>query len=480
MIVLDHLLSAMDESPEFCIMCDEEEEGGKVLPKTKTQYVCQSCGHVEVKWMGRCPGCGEWNTLIEEVTTSSPHRVTGSLTRSQALPILSIPAQGERRFQTGVQECDYVLGGGVVPGSLVLIGGDPGIGKSTLLLQVSHAIARSGRRVLYISGEESATQIRLRAERLGTVHDDLFVLAETDLDLAIEAAGQLRPDFLIVDSIQTVFRPGLTSAPGSVAQVRECTGVLLRFAKSQNIATFIVGHVTKDGAIAGPRMLEHMVDAVLYFEGERHHMYRVLRAVKNRFGSTNELAVFEMRDDGLREVANPSLLFLSERRVMAPGSAVVAAMEGRRPLLLEVQALVAPTSFGTPRRMTTGADLQRVNMLLAVLERRLGLQVGASDAYVNVAGGVRVDEPAVDLGIALALVSSHRDRPLAHGDLYIGEIGLTAEVRAVTRLSERLREARKLGFERCFVPAAQTMTDSVAGLEVVPVQSVQDAIQKAF
>ncbi|GMA57083.1 hypothetical protein GCM10025858_15860 [Alicyclobacillus sacchari] len=335
--------------------------------------------------MGRCPACGEWNTLVEEVTTTSPNRLSGSSGRSQALPILSIPAQGERRFQTGVQECDYVLGGGVVPGSLVLIGGDPGIGKSTLLLQVSHAIARSGRRVLYISGEESATQIRLRAERLGTVHDDLFVLAETDLDLAIESAGQLHPDFLIVDSIQTVFRPGLTSAPGSVAQVRECTGVLLRFAKSQNIATFIVGHVTKDGAIAGPRMLEHMVDAVLYFEGERHHMYRVLRAVKNRFGSTNELAVFEMRDDGLREVANPSLLFLSERRVMAPGSAVVAAMEGRRPLLLEVQALVAPTSFGTPRRMTTGADLQRVNMLLAVLERRLGLQVGASDAYVNVA-----------------------------------------------------------------------------------------------
>ncbi len=431
--------------------------------------------------MGRCPGCGEWNTLVEEVSTPVDSRRTGhSGVRSEPLPIHQIPAQSETRIHTGIEECDYVLGGGVVPGSLVLIGGDPGIGKSTLLLQLSQAIASQNRRVLYISGEESASQIRLRAERLGTVHNNLYVMAETDLDLAVESAASVEPDFLIVDSIQTVFRPSLTSAPGSVAQVRECTSVLLRFAKSRNIATFIVGHVTKDGALAGPRMLEHMVDAVLYFEGERHHMYRVLRAVKNRFGSTNELAVFEMGDEGLREVSNPSLLFLSERQLVVPGSAVVAAMEGRRPLLLEVQALVAPTSFGTPRRTTTGADYQRVNMILAVLERRLGLQVGASDAYVNVAGGVRVDEPAVDLGIAMALVSSHRDRPLARGDMFVGEVGLTGEVRAVTRLSERLREAKKLGFARCFVPAAQTVAETIAGLEVVSVQSVQDAIQKAF
>lgn len=450
------------------------------MAKAKTQYVCQACGHVEIKWMGRCPGCGEWNTLVEETTSQARWSVQGGSERTTPMPIEDIPAQTEQRFQTGITECDWVLGGGIVPGSLVLIGGDPGIGKSTLLLQLSKAIASQHKRVLYVSGEESASQIKLRAERLGTVHQELYVLAETDLDLVIEAASQLKPDFLIVDSIQTVFRPSLTSAPGSVAQVRECTGVLLRLAKSQNIATFIVGHVTKDGALAGPRMLEHMVDAVLYFEGERHHMYRVLRAVKNRFGSTNELAVFEMADDGLREVSNPSLLFLSERQTIVPGSAVVAAMEGRRPLLLEVQALVAPTGFGTPRRMATGADYARVNMLLAVLERRLGLQVQSSDAYVNVAGGVRVDEPAVDLGIALALVSSHRDRPLAKGDIYIGEVGLTGEVRTVTRLAERLREAQKLGFNRCFIPAGQTLTETFPGLDIIHVQSLQDAMQKAF
>ncbi|GEO26699.1 DNA repair protein RadA [Alicyclobacillus acidoterrestris] len=450
-----------------------------MLAKTKTQYVCGACGHVEIKWMGRCPGCGEWNTLIEE--TVAPVR-TGPVTgvRMQPMPIESIPPQTEQRVRTGLAECDFVLGGGIVPGSLMLIGGDPGIGKSTLLLQLSQSIATQNKRVLYVSGEESANQIRLRAERLGTVHQNLYVLAETDLDLVVESASALKPDFLIIDSIQTVFRPSLTSAPGSVAQVRECTGVLLRLAKQQNIATFIVGHVTKDGAIAGPRMLEHMVDAVLYFEGERHHMYRVLRAVKNRFGSTNELAVFEMHDDGLREVSNPSLLFLSERDRAVPGSAVVAAMEGRRPLLLEVQALVAPTGFGTPRRMSTGADHSRVSMLLAVLERRLGLQVQASDAYVNVAGGVRVDEPAVDLGIALALVSSHRDRPLAVGDLYIGEVGLTGEVRTVTRLAERLREAHKLGFTRCLIPAGQSLSETFSGLEIVPIKSLQDAIQRAF
>ncbi|WAH39101.1 DNA repair protein RadA [Alicyclobacillus dauci] len=450
------------------------------MARTKTQYVCQACGHVEIKWMGRCPGCGEWNTMVEETIAAPSKSLPVSGARMQPQPIQSIPAQTEQRIHTGLTECDFVLGGGVVPGSLVLIGGDPGIGKSTLLLQLSNSIASQKKRVLYVSGEESASQIKLRAERLGTVQEELYVLAETDLDLVVEAAAQLQPDFLIIDSIQTVFRPSLTSAPGSVAQVRECTGVLLRVAKSQNIATFIVGHVTKDGALAGPRMLEHMVDAVLYFEGERHHMYRVLRAVKNRFGSTNELAVFEMHDNGLREVSNPSLLFLSERQTIVPGSAVVAAMEGRRPLLLEVQALVAPTGFGTPRRMATGADYARVSMLLAVLERRLGLQVQASDAYVNVAGGVRVDEPAVDLGIALALVSSHRDRPLTQGDIYMGEVGLTGEVRNVTRLAERLREAQKLGFKRCLIPAGQTVSETFSGLEIVPVQSLQDAMQKAF
>lgn len=452
------------------------------MARSKTQYVCHACGHVEIKWMGRCPGCGEWNTLIEETVAKALPGPVGNINASRAnpQPIADIPSQTEQRFLTGISECDWVLGGGVVPGSLVLIGGDPGIGKSTLLLQLSEAIAAQGKRVLYVSGEESASQIKLRAERLGTVNQNLYVHAETDLDLVVESATQVRPDFLIVDSIQTVFRSSLTSAPGSVAQVRECTGVLLRLAKSQNIATFIVGHVTKDGAIAGPRMLEHMVDTVLYFEGERHHMYRVLRAVKNRFGSTNELAVFEMIDEGLRQVSNPSLMFLSDREALVSGSAVVAAMEGRRPLLVEVQALVAPTGFGNPRRMSTGADHTRVTMLLAVLERRLGLQVQASDAYVNIAGGVRVDEPAVDLGIALALASSHRDKPLSRGDVYIGEVGLTGEVRTVTRLSERLREAQKLGFSRCFIPAGQSVTESFSGLDIVSVSSLQDAMQKAF
>jgi DNA repair protein RadA/Sms len=374
-----------------------------------------------------------------------------------------------------------VLGGGIVPGSLVLIGGDPGIGKSTLLLQLSRELSAAGKGLLYVSGEESATQIKLRAERLGTMHDNLYVLSETDLDLAIRAVDELRPDFLIIDSIQTMFRPSFSSAPGSVSQVRECTSMLLRVAKTLNIATFIVGHVTKDGSLAGPRMLEHMVDAVLYFEGERHHTYRVLRAVKNRFGSTNELAIFEMTERGLQEVSNPSEMFLSERTEHSPGSAVVAAMEGSRPLLLEVQSLVAQTSFGTPRRMATGADYNRVCLIIAVLERRLGMQLQMSDAYVNLAGGVRVDEPAIDLGVALALASSFRDRPLAEGDVYIGEVGLTGEVRSVTRLEQRIKEADKLGFRRCIVPAYSLKGWRPQGnIEVVGVKTVAEALQLAL
>jgi DNA repair protein RadA/Sms len=460
-------------------------KAGGMMAKSKTKYVCQSCGYESVKWAGRCSGCGEWNSFVEEVESPSNIRtlsLDATLGRAnKARQINQIPTQMETRYQSGIREFDRVLGGGIVPGSLVLIGGDPGIGKSTLLLQLSRELSAAGKGLLYVSGEESATQIKLRAERLGTMHDNLYVLSETDLDLAIRAVDELRPDFLIIDSIQTMFRPSFSSAPGSVSQVRECTSMLLRVAKTLNIATFIVGHVTKDGSLAGPRMLEHMVDAVLYFEGERHHTYRVLRAVKNRFGSTNELAIFEMTERGLQEVSNPSEMFLSERTEHSPGSAVVAAMEGSRPLLLEVQSLVAQTSFGTPRRMATGADYNRVCLIIAVLERRLGMQLQMSDAYVNLAGGVRVDEPAIDLGVALALASSFRDRPLAEGDVYIGEVGLTGEVRSVTRLEQRIKEADKLGFRRCIVPAYSLKGWRPQGnIEVVGVKTVAEALQLAL
>lgn len=456
------------------------------MAKLTSKYVCQSCGYEAVKWQGRCPGCQDWNSFVEELETPKQQRPGGAdpiriSTQSKAQRIGQIPSQQEQRFSTGLGECDRVLGGGVVSGSLVLIGGDPGIGKSTLLLQLSHQLAASGKTVLYMSGEESATQLKLRAERLETTHDNLFVLAETDLDLAIRAVDEVKPDCLIVDSIQTVYRPGMTSAPGSVSQVKECTSLLLRVAKSLNIATFIVGHVTKDGNLAGPRMLEHMVDAVLYFEGERHHTYRVLRAVKNRFGSTNELAIFEMKQEGLEEVLNPSEMFLSERSERSSGSAVVAAMEGSRPLLLEVQALVAPTTFATPRRMATGADQNRVSLIMAVLEKRIGLRLQTSDAYVNLAGGVRVDEPAVDLGVALALASSFRDLPLDSGDVFLGEVGLTGEVRSVSKLEQRVREADKLGFKRCIVPSYSLRGwRSQGNIQVVGVRTLIEAMDLAL
>lgn len=454
------------------------------MAKLKTKYVCQDCGYESVKWAGKCSGCGEWNTFVEEVETPVSQRTSPvelPQFAGKARKIGEIPTQLETRYTSEMPEFDRVLGGGIVPGSLVLIGGDPGIGKSTLLLQLSHVLSQGGRTLLYISGEESSTQIKLRAERLGTTQETLYVLSETDLDLALRSVEELKPDFLIVDSIQTVYRPAFTAAPGSVSQVKECTSLLLRIAKSLNIATFIVGHVTKDGNLAGPRMLEHMVDAVLYFEGERHHTFRVLRAVKNRFGSTNELAIFEMTEAGLQEVSNPSEMFLSERSERTPGSAVVAALEGTRPLLLEVQSLVAATSFGNPRRMATGADHNRMNLIIAVLERRLGLQLQTSDAYVNIAGGVKVDEPAVDLGVALALASSFRDRPLASGDVYIGEVGLTGEVRSVTRLEQRVREADKLGFTRCIVPSHSLKGWKYSGnIQVIGVRSVEEALQLAL
>lgn len=393
-------------------------------------------------------------------------------------PITEIQMKDVPRILTGFAEFDRVLGGGLVPGSLVLVGGDPGIGKSTLMLQTAHLLSAAGYRVLYVTGEESPHQIRMRAERLGALSENLLLLPETDLERMESAIATVKPEVLIVDSIQTMFSEAVGSAPGSVAQVRESTAHLLRLAKRSGIAIFIVGHVTKEGAIAGPRMLEHMVDAVLYFEGERHHTYRIIRAVKNRFGSTNELGIFEMRDRGLIEVLNPSELFLSERGVNQPGSVVVATMEGSRPVLVEVQALVCQSAYGTPRRHADGVDPSRVSMMMAVLEKRNGLYISAFDAYLNVAGGVKVDEPAVDLGIALSIASSYKDRPMSSLDVVMGEIGLTGEVRGVARIDGRIREALKLGFERCIVPASSIRGyDIPTGIQVVAVHTLQEALQ---
>ncbi|GAX89351.1 DNA repair protein RadA [Effusibacillus lacus] len=453
------------------------------MAKTKVKFVCQECGYESPKWMGKCPGCHTWNRMVEEVerTTKTPAPAVLGSHQSKVERIDEIDISQEPRVKTGSEETDRVLGGGIVPGSLVLVGGDPGIGKSTILLQTSHRLAAQGLKVLYVSGEESVQQIKLRADRLQILSPHLLILSETDFAQIEMQIAAVNPDFLIVDSIQTIFHPAVGTTPGSVGQVRECTGHLLRIAKTHGIATFIVGHVTKEGAIAGPRMLEHMVDAVLYFEGERHHTYRILRAVKNRFGSTNEIGIFEMREEGLVEVGNPSELFLSERSQGAPGSAVVASVEGTRPVLVEIQALVSPTAFGNPRRNANGLDHARVSMIMAVLEKRMGLYVGSQDAYVNVAGGVRLDEPAVDLGVAMAIASSFKETGMSPHDVYIGEIGLAGEIRGVSRIEQRVREARKLGFARCIVPIKNLRGwTPPAGIEVVGVDSIQQAFQIVF
>jgi DNA repair protein RadA/Sms len=427
------------------------------MGKKKTKFVCQECGYESAKWLGRCPGCSTWNSMVEEIERAKPvtrgvfvHSADDII--SKPVPITTVTTTQEPRIQTNISEFNRVLGGGIVKGSLVLIGGDPGIGKSTLLLQVSAQLAAMQHKVLYISGEESVKQTKLRADRLHVASDQLYVLAETDLEYIVEAIENVRPACVVIDSIQTIYRADITSAPGSVSQVRECTAELMKIAKTKGIAIFIVGHVTKEGAIAGPRILEHMVDTVLYFEGERHHTYRILRAVKNRFGSTNEIGIFEMRDSGLIEVENPSEVFLEERSRGAAGSTVVAAMEGTRPVLVEIQALVSPTSFGNPRRMATGIDHNRVSLLMAVLEKRVGLLLQNQDAYLKVAGGVKLDEPAIDLAIAVSIASSFRDQPTNPSDVIIGEVGLTGEVRRVSRIEQRVQEAVKLGFSRIIIP----------------------------
>lgn len=456
------------------------------MAKKKTKFMCQSCGYESAKWMGKCPGCGEWNSMVEDVmiTGKQPrksftHTPEGALTK--ATPLVAVESIEEPRVKTKIAELNRVLGGGVVPGSLILIGGDPGIGKSTLLLQVSSQLAETNNKVLYISGEESVKQTKLRSDRLNVSSKELYVYAETNLESIHQSIEQLSPDFVVIDSIQTVYHPEVTSAPGSVSQVRECTAELMRIAKTKNIAVFIVGHVTKEGSIAGPRILEHIVDTVLYFEGERHHTYRILRAVKNRFGSTNEMGIFEMKETGLEEVANPSEIFLEERSQGAAGSTVVASMEGTRPVLVEIQALVTPTSFNNPRRMATGVDQNRVSLLMAVLEKRVGLLLQQQDAYLKVAGGIRLDEPAIDLAVAISIASSFRDQPSNAFDCIIGEVGLTGEVRRVSRIEQRVQEAAKLGFKRVIIPS-----NNIGGwkfpeeIQVVGVSNVNEALKQVL
>ncbi|MCL6605857.1 MAG: DNA repair protein RadA [Paenibacillus sp.] len=455
------------------------------MAKVKTKFQCTECGYESAKWLGKCPGCQAWNSMVEEVESSvvKTQGMNAPIfhSKEKAQSIINIESDKEPRILTGIGELNRVLGGGIVPGSLVLVGGDPGIGKSTLLLQTSHALTVQGLRVLYISGEESVRQTKLRADRLGALSAELYVLCETNMESIEEAIEQIQPQFLVIDSIQTVYMPEVTSAPGSVTQVRECTTRFMRIAKIRGIATVLVGHVTKEGAIAGPRLLEHMVDCVLYFEGERHHTYRLLRAVKNRFGSTNEIGIFEMNEIGLTEVDNPSELFLSERPLGVAGSTVVASMEGTRPILVELQALVAATHFPSPRRMCTGMDHQRMALIIAVLEKRMGMFLQNQDAYVNVAGGVKLDEPAIDLAVAISIASSFRDIPTKPFDVFFGEVGLTGEVRGVSRAEMRVKEAAKLGFRRVIMPEKSLKGwKHPKDIQIIGVSTVADALSVAL
>lgn len=453
--------------------------------KTNSIFFCQHCGYESAKWMGQCPGCREWNSFIEETVNKNPYggagKAQGKGDRKNIAPsVLSdIEVKEENRIRTGILELDRVLGGGIVRGSLTLVGGDPGIGKSTLLLQVCRLLSTANHRVLYISGEESLTQIKMRADRIGSFTDNMLLLCETGLEDIAEVIKREKPEVVVIDSIQTMYNESVSAAPGSVSQVRESTGVLLQLAKGLGVSVMIVGHVTKEGTVAGPRVLEHMVDTVLYFEGDRHASYRILRGVKNRFGSTNEIGVFEMRDSGLSEVQNPSEYMLNGRAEHASGSVVACSMEGTRPLLVEIQALVCHTNFGIPRRQTTGTDLNRVNLLMAVLEKRSGLQLASCDAYVNITGGIKISEPAIDLGIVLAIVSGFRNKPISHKVLAFGEVGLGGEVRAVSMARQRVAEAEKLGFEICVVPKVCEEDCRKNGkVRVIGVSSVQEAIDK--
>lgn len=425
------------------------------MAKNRTVFFCQNCGYESAKWMGQCPACRQWNTFVEEpVTKTASGRQTSRTASKQPSKLSGIQTEKEERIKTGIDELDRVLGGGIVPGSMILVGGDPGIGKSTLLLQVCQKLSAQHRKILYISGEESLGQIKLRADRIGRFEDDVLLLCETDLEAVENVILKERPEMVVIDSIQTMYKNDIGSAPGSVSQVRESTNVLMNIAKTNGITIFIVGHVTKEGVVAGPRVLEHMVDTVLYFEGERHAAYRLLRSVKNRFGSTNEMGVFEMAGEGLKEVKDPSKYMLSGRPENASGSVVTCVMEGTRPMMVEVQALVCRTNFNMPRRTAAGMDYNRVNLLMAVVEKRLGISLGSCDAYVNIAGGVRINDPSIDLAVVCAILSSYKNIPVSDRLMVFGEVGLVGEVRAVRQAQLCIREGEKLGFDRCILPKA--------------------------
>lgn len=452
------------------------------MAKKKSSFVCQNCGYKSAKYLGRCPNCGEWSSFVEEVEVQEVKNQRVSMTgeRSKPLKLDEVELFDTPRIETDLDEFNRVLGGSVVPGSLVLIGGDPGIGKSTLLLQVSTQLASRGR-VLYVSGEESAQQIKLRAERLGDIDRDFYLYAETNMQSIRAEVERLKPNFLIIDSIQTIMTPEIQSTQGSVSQVREVTGELMQIAKTNDIATFIVGHVTKEGQLAGPRMLEHMVDTVLYFEGERNNTFRILRAVKNRFGSTNEIGIFEMQGHGLVEVTNPSEVFLEERLEGSTGSAIVCALEGTRPILVEIQALTTPTMFGNAKRTTSGLDFNRVSLIMAVLEKRTGLLMQNQDAYLKSAGGVKLDEPAIDLAVAVAVASSYKELPTDARECFIGEIGLTGEIRRVTRIEQRLNEAAKLGFKKVYAPKNSIVgIDIPEQIQVIGVTTLTECLKLVF
>ena len=455
--------------------------GEKYMAKAKsTAFFCQNCGYESAKWQGQCPACHEWNTFTEEPVA----KITGSAAVKKAaaeirpVRLSEIQTDESQRISSGMEELDRVLGGGIVAGSLMLVGGDPGIGKSTLLLQVCHNLTGTGHKVLYVSGEESVQQIKLRAKRIGDFKDDLMLLCETNLELVRSVIEKIRPEIVVIDSIQTMYHEAVSAAPGSVSQVREATNVLMQIAKGMGISIFLVGHVTKEGVVAGPRVLEHMVDTVLYFEGDRYASYRILRGVKNRFGSTNEIGVFEMRQSGLREVTNPSEYMLDGKPENASGSIVACSMEGSRPILIEIQALVCHTNLPMPRRTTAGTDFNRVNLLLAVLEKRAGMQMSACDVYVNIAGGIRMTEPAIDLGLILALVSSYKDIAIDEKTIAFGEVGLSGEIRSVNMAQQRVQEAKKLGFETVLMPkVSMKALQKVEGIRIIGLETVRDAVQ---
>ncbi|SDI95107.1 DNA repair protein RadA/Sms [Lachnospiraceae bacterium G41] len=448
--------------------------------KVKTVFFCTECGYESPKWMGQCPGCKAWNTFKEGLDNKQSVKGSPSTKRSTSektviIPVSKVEIKKEDKIKTNIGELDRVLGGGIVWGSLTLIGGDPGIGKSTLLLQVCKSLGDSGKNILYVSGEESAAQIKLRADRIGEFKENVKLYCETCLDDIKEVIEENKPEVVVIDSIQTMFLEDVASAPGSVSQVREATGVLMRLAKGLGVSIFIVGHVTKDGNVAGPKMLEHMVDTVLYFEGDRHASYRILRGVKNRFGSTNEIGVFEMRNQGLVEVANPSEFMLSGRPVGSSGNVVSCSMEGTRPIFIEIQALITTTNFGIPRRQSDGVDLNRVNLLMAVLEKKMGLPFGNCDAYINVAGGIKVSEPAVDLGLVVAILSSFHNKPVKEDIAVFGEVGLSGEVRAIAQAEARVSEAKKLGFKKCILPAScKKSVQDVSGMELTYIENIKE------